>query len=91
MEILLKVKAYHFVDASHFMDGGIVNNEHRVGEWPLVHVGEQARNKLTENVARDGVFNNLEVYNTVKGQGGEYGIFGSMIEKLKSSCTFATQ
>jgi len=54
-------------------------------------VGEQARNKLAENIAIDGVLDNLEVQNTIKGQGREEGIFCSTKGELKLTCTFATQ
>jgi len=49
------------------VNGGIVDDEDRVGKGPFIHAWEKACNELPEDVASDGILDNLEVQNAIEG------------------------
>jgi hypothetical protein len=68
----------------------VVDDEDRVGERPFVHEREKALHETAEGRASDRVLDNLQVEDTVEGEGWEDGIFSSPELKLVPRSTFAT-
>jgi hypothetical protein len=59
----------HLTNTVHLVNRGVVDDEDRVGKWPFVHAWEEALNKLPENVACNGVLDNLKMEDSVEREG----------------------
>lgn len=58
-------------NASDFVNCGVVDDKHRVWNWPFVHVRERSLNVSPKEVIGRRILDDLEVEYTIEGYGRE--------------------
>ena len=72
------------------MNGRVIEDEHRIRERPLIHAGKETLDEAAEDCAGDCILDDLQVEDTVEGEGREDRIFASPKLEFVSRCTFTT-
>ncbi|KAI0262312.1 hypothetical protein BC834DRAFT_393598 [Gloeopeniophorella convolvens] len=83
------VRLDHLVHPGHLVQRRVVDDEHRVGQRPLVHVLQQRAHEQPEVVVRDGTAQDLGVEDPVERDGREYRVELSAEEDLAAARALA--